>query len=118
MKKIAIISALVLTGGILFAQEQVQRKQATSREQREAPEVKAEKVIVGLDNDVQLSKEQSAALFNRMKTQEVQSTAELKATNVLSEAQIEKIEAKDAAKVEQMKKRPSRGDQKSAPANR
>lgn len=118
MKKLAIISALVLTGGILFAQEQVQRKEATKRTQREVPEVKAEKLVQGLDNDVQLSKEQGAALLNRIKTQGVQSTAELKATNVLTEAQIEKIEAKDAAKIDEMKGRASRGDQKSAPANR
>lgn len=118
MKKLAIISALVLTGGILFAQEQVQRKEATKRTLREVPEAKATKVVEALENDVQLSKEQGAALMNRIQTKAVQSTAELKATNVLSEGQIEKIEAKDASKIEEMKARPSRGDQKSAPANR
>ena len=118
MKKLTIISALVLTGGILFAQEQVQRKKATTREQRETVEVKAQKTVSNLDNTVDLTPAQNQALLEKLKTQDVKTTEDLKATHILNDVQIQKIEAKDEAHLNEMKNRPSRANQKSAPANR
>lgn len=118
MKKLTIISALVLTGGILFAQEQVQRKKATTRDQRETVEVKAQKTVTNIDNTVELTPAQNQALMEKMQTQEVKTTTDLKATHILNDVQIQKIEAKDEAQLNEMKSRPSRANQKSAPANR